>query len=36
MSYLLADLSLDNKDALDSIFKEVLAIKEVVKLRIIL
>ena len=36
MSYLLADLSLDNKDALDNIFKEVLAIKEVVKLRIIL
>jgi len=36
MSYLLADLSLNNKEALTQIFKDVLAIKEVVKLRIIL
>jgi len=36
MSYLLADLSLNNYDTINEIFKEVLAIKEVVKLRIIL
>jgi len=36
MSYLLADLSIDNPNAINEIFKEVLAIKEVVKLRIIL
>jgi len=36
ISYLLADLSLDNKDVINDIFKEVVAIKEVVKLRIIL
>jgi len=36
MSYLMADLSLDNRDVVSEIFKEVLAIKEVVKLRIIL
>ncbi|OUM57607.1 hypothetical protein PIROE2DRAFT_52481 [Piromyces sp. E2] len=36
MSYLMADLSLDNFDAISEIYKEVLAIKEVVKLRIIL
>jgi len=36
MSYLMADLSLDNLENAYEIFKEVLAIKEVVKLRIIL
>lgn len=36
MSYLLTDLSLDNYDAINDIFKEILAIKDVVKLRIIL
>ncbi|ORX50314.1 hypothetical protein BCR36DRAFT_370342 [Piromyces finnis] len=36
MSYLMADLSLDNMEVIPEIFKEVLDIKEVVKLRIIL
>ncbi len=36
MSYLLADLSLVDKNDIGNIFKDVLAIKEVVKLRIIL
>jgi len=36
MSYLLADLSIDDFNVINDIFKDVLAIKEVVKLRIIL
>jgi len=36
MSYLLADLSINNCNDIQNIYKEVLAIKEVVKLRIIL